>query len=681
MKKIVLFTFLLFLSFNFAKAQVNSYPFAQALDTFQLINGTVVDMPAEDDAFHANLPIGFNFVYNGTATDKFGVCTNGFIVMDSLSHAANWFLSGSTKNQICVATHDLKNTNSGGTIEYVTVGTAPNRALIIQWKDYGVFGMNYCHLNFQIRLFEGSNCVAFYYGANGTSGSNQTFSVGLVGDTISDFNLRTTANDWTNSSNSLTYPGSGMHMGSVSILPSGLVYAFGNCPSTGLHFSYLTGKVYNDINGNGTQDPGENGLQNILVHESLLNTFVNTDTGGNYALFYIDSTLTYSLNCTPYTYWTQTSLPVVHSVNPATQSAANLNFGLQATPNVHDVAITSWSSNLPWPNGTVHFTTSYHNIGTVAESDTIFFTMDPHYIYQSAIPAPSNISGNNMYWLYSNLQPLEYRNLTMTLKADTTITQGDTLFSFWMINPFNADVDQNNNRYDHAQVCLSSFDPNEKSVSPEGTISTTTPLEYTIKFQNTGTAAALNIFVHDQLDANLDASTFEVKGFSHPMTYTLNGTGNLVFTFAGINLPDSNSNEPQSHGYIRYSILPKNNLSDGTTINNTASIYFDFNAPVVTNTTQNTIGNSSTGITQSAETNNALVVYPNPAGNEIKLLNEGFRYQTITITDITGRTMQHVVAGKQETIRLSVSSLSKGLYFIKAETTTGSFETVSFVKE
>ncbi|HMT36498.1 MAG TPA: hypothetical protein PKC41_11610, partial [Chitinophagaceae bacterium] len=227
---------------NTTRAQVNAIPFSQSIDTFQYINGTIVDAPNEDDIFHDNLPIGFNFIYNGNTTDKFGVCTNGFIVLDSLMHSGFWNLNVNSTNQINVLFGDLRNTNIGGSIEYVTIGTAPNRVCIIQWRDYDMFGNPYCHLNAQIRLFETSNCIQLYYGTNALSGNTgKIFHVGLIGDTVSDFNLRTTNTNWVNSSVSTTFPGDGMLLNPLINLPSGLVFSFGNCPPTGVQFSYISG--------------------------------------------------------------------------------------------------------------------------------------------------------------------------------------------------------------------------------------------------------------------------------------------------------------------------------------------------------------------------------------------------------------------------------------------------------
>jgi uncharacterized repeat protein (TIGR01451 family) len=100
---------------------------------------------------------------------------------------------------------------------------------------------------------------------------------------------------------------------------------------------------------------------------------------------------------------------------------------------------------------------------------------------------------------------------------------------------------------------------------------------YTIHFQNTGNAPAFNIRLRDTLDANLDINSFEVRGYSHPAQISLNGNI-LTVRFNNIMLPDSTTDYEGSMGYFQYRIKPLPNLPLGTQIENTAYIYFDYNA-------------------------------------------------------------------------------------------------------
>lgn len=660
---------LILLSSFSSLAQVNSIPFMQSMDTFQLINGTVADVPNEDDTFHPDLPIGFNFVYNGTVTSKFGICTNGFIAMDSLMHSTMWNLNASSENQINVLVADLMNTNAGGTIEYATLGTAPNRVCIIQWKDYSMFGNPYCHLNAQIRLFESTNCIQLYYGTNALSGNQgKYFAVGLTGANVSDFNLRTTNSNWINSSAVAAFPGVGMLLNPLINLPSGLVLTFGTCPPAGVQFSYISGNVYEDANSNGARDAGENGLPNILIHETSQNNYASTDTAGNYSLFFIDSNLTYTPTAVPLMYWTITSVPAVYSITPLSQSTQNRDFGLHPTPNIHDVTITTAAGNLPWPNANVNFFTTFHNNGTLLEpGDSIILVKDSHYSFNNSNPAPAYFSGDSIVWIYSNLLVNEFRNISMQLHADSTITIGDTLHCYWTIKPISGDVAPLNNFCETHQPCLSAFDPNSKEVSPAGNIMSTDELTYTIHFQNTGTAPALNVFLHDTLDSNLDVSTFKILANSHPMTYTITGAGIVQFTFANINLPDSNANEPASHGAVVYSIKPKPNLSTGSSIHNTASIVFDYNAPIVTNTTLNIIVENIPNSINTLESEHPhLLIFPNPAADFITIQSEqSFELAKISISDVSGRTIMKKEFRNSSKIEMDLSQLRSGIYYIE----------------
>jgi uncharacterized repeat protein (TIGR01451 family) len=669
MKQIFFFFAIVFCMTNTMRAQVNAIPFSQSIDTFQYINGTIVDAPNEDDIFHDNLPIGFNFIYNGNTTDKFGVCTNGFIVLDSLMHSGFWNLNVNSTNQINVLFGDLRNTNIGGSIEYVTIGTAPNRVCIIQWRDYDMFGNPYCHLNAQIRLFETSNCIQLYYGNNALSGNTgKIFHVGLIGDTVSDFNLRTTNTNWVNSSVSTTFPGDGMLLNPLINLPSGLVFSFGNCPPTGVQFSYISGKVYNDINNNGVKEVGEEGIANVLIHELSQNMYASTDSSGQYALFFVDSNATYTLTAIPMMYWNISTTPATYTITPINQATNNRDFGLYATPNIHDVTVTTLAGSVPWPNANVSFYTTFHNNGTVIESgDSLFLVKDSHYSFLNSTPAPDYISGDSIVWIYTNLLINEYRNINLLMHADTLITMGDTLHSYWTIKPIAGDVAPSNNYFAKHQPCLAAFDPNSKEVSPDGNIENTDELSYTIHFQNTGTAPALNVFLHDTLDANLDVSTFKIVAYSHPMTHSISGSGNLLFTFANINLPDSNANEPASHGAVSYTIKPKAGLAVGSTIHNTAAIVFDYNLPIITNTTQNIIIENIPNTLHSVnKQDDGITFYPNPAGNSINIeSNTILKDANVLIYDMTGKIVfkQTIKQTKQAT--LNVSALNNGMYILE----------------
>ncbi|MDP5172906.1 MAG: hypothetical protein NWR72_21895, partial [Bacteroidia bacterium] len=139
------------------------------------------------------------------------------------------------------------------------------------------------------------------------------------------------------------------------------------------------------------------------------------------------------------------------------------------------------------------------------------------------------------------------------------------------------------------------YDPNDKTVWPSGIpplgiTKPETPLTFRIRFQNTGNDTAFKVVLVDTLSAQLDVRSFRPRSASHPYKFKLSATTPQVLTvvFDNILLPDSTTNEPQSHGAFFYQIYPIEGLPEGTQVENFADIYFDFNPPIRTDTTLTT---------------------------------------------------------------------------------------------
>ncbi|MEI2750819.1 MAG: hypothetical protein V9E88_18935 [Ferruginibacter sp.] len=135
------------------------------------------------------------------------------------------------------------------------------------------------------------------------------------------------------------------------------------------------------------------------------------------------------------------------------------------------------------------------------------------------------------------------------------------------------------------------FDPNDKRATPKLTpeqVQQGAYINYLVRFQNTGTDTAFNVVVRDVLSNLLDASSFQMLGSSHNCKVTRNA-GTVYFEFLNILLPDSNVNEPASHGWIRFRIKPVSSVPLNSVIPNSVGIYFDYNAPVITNIANTTI--------------------------------------------------------------------------------------------
>lgn len=251
--------FMLFLGVGSLSAQVANLNFSSGFGTYTPITGgsTVGTATTDDESFvdpavpagatlavtGPGLPIGFNFVYNGATFDRFGINANGWIFLGqsaltpSVANGANSYfpLSATTtttpavlRNRIAPFARDLQ-AQATAEIRYETLGSAPNRILVVQWTNYARWSSTPPTgdtINFQIRLHEGSNAIHFVYGRV-TVTAAATVEIGLGGTSNADFNNRAIASDWTTSLRG-TVNNATAAIGPAAIIPNGLTLVFDN---------------------------------------------------------------------------------------------------------------------------------------------------------------------------------------------------------------------------------------------------------------------------------------------------------------------------------------------------------------------------------------------------------------------------------------------------------------------
>jgi uncharacterized repeat protein (TIGR01451 family) len=228
--------------------------------------------------------------------------------------------------------------------------------------------------------------------------------------------------------------------------------------------------------------------------------------------------------------------------------------------------------------------------------------------------------------------------------------------------------------YNTCEPIYDAYDPNQKSVSPTGAgpnhfIDTNVVLEYTIDFQNTGTASAYTVVVTDTLAPYLDINTARMEISSNPCQMQLSGSNLLTFTFNHINLPDSSVSPLLSSGFVKFRVNQKPGNANGTVINNKAGIYFDYNAPVVTNTATVRIGQMYVTGIQSVYADKPLQISasPNPflTSTVIKVDGENFTDLALDIYDINGQLVKHMDAKNTNSFTVDRNALNNGDYIFK----------------
>ncbi len=309
---------------------------------------------------------------------------------------------------------------------------------------------------------------------------------------------------------------------------------------------------------------------------------------------------------------------------------------------------------------------------------TFTLVIDPALVINTVNPTPTSMVGNTLTWNLAAFGSFGGATAHVSAQVPVGTPLGTVLTHTATVSNTLVDGNPGNDVCARQVTVTGSFDPNDKTVRTSTGWSDTQYiieddewLDYTIRFQNTGTDTAFTVAITDTLDIDLDMGTFEQGVASHGFSVQFLPGRIVKWTFANILLPDSNTNEPLSHGLVSFRIRPVQPLLPGTTISNNADIFFDFNTPVRTNDAV-VVAETSTQV-QGQEQEQGLRVFPNPVSNELNFALPGsagpYRVELI---GLDGR----VLASERMALsHVDVSMLRPGMYGLRVNGST-----VRFVK-
>ncbi|RYY31477.1 MAG: T9SS type A sorting domain-containing protein [Chitinophagaceae bacterium] len=387
--------------------------------------------------------------------------------------------------------------------------------------------------------------------------------------------------------------------------------------------------VYVDVNNNGRRD-----WDDVYFNEGKLEvtdgntTEYFTSSKGPFISFVDTGTFTFKFIPDKPNYIVSPSAKT-YSYN---SSAGRLDsFAIRLTPRtlLPDLAVKITPLTIARPGFEADYMITVTNRGNeVANKPVITYIKDPRLTILTSNPAVTSVNGDTLVWDLASRSIRDTLHVFFTARiAAPPLTEiGDRLLSQASVKFDMKDETPFNDTFALTEIVGGSFDPNDKAELHGGVfpvdLLTTDKLHYLIRFQNTGTDTAFNIVIRDTLDHALDVSGFEMVAASHPYTMKIKDGRHVEWRFNNVLLPDSNRNEKASHGFLAFSIKPKASLKIDDVITNKASIYFDYNLPIVTNIT-------STRIVDLA------ALLPEPALSGLKTNYCGNESaQTITITNI-----------------------------------------------
>lgn len=429
-----------------------------------------------------------------------------------------------------------------------------------------------------------------------------------------------------------------------------------------------------DTNTNGVKDAEEVNFKHGTFSYQVNNTgniIQNYSPNGSAFIGSISATDTYDLNFTVdaelTSYFSNTT--TFNDVTFVENSGINtFYFPITNIQPYSDLEVSLITNNQPQPGFDYYQTIVVTNNGTTTSNGTVTFTKDPLLTITTVSETGAVITPTGFTLDFSDLLPNQSLNLQLTALVPTipTVALGDYLTNTATVTT-TTDMNSANNTNTITEIIVGSYDPNDKMESrgatiPFDTFDSDDYLEYTIRFQNTGTFYATNVRIEDELESQLDFSSFQVLNASHE--YTLTRTNNkLVWNFQNIFLPSIDDDEAGSNGYVRFRIKPNAGFEIGDIINNQAGIFFDFNPPIITNLFESEF---TTTLATPTFDDNSLVVYPNPTRSTTTITSRNETIEMLKIMDITGKVIQKIEVNAT-TFTLNTANFARGIYLLEIQ--------------
>jgi len=443
-------------------------------------------------------------------------------------------------------------------------------------------------------------------------------------------------------------------------------------PDLGAACGTLSGKVFIDNDQDCVQDPAEVGVPFQILELLPGPEYAITNLDGSFSRALMNGNFTIGQN-------NPTLIPICPLPQPYVFNMNNLPVNIEFADS-STVALdleAERSASAARPGFTTHHYLQAKNLSPqVSGMVTVKHIYDPILIYTGANPTPNTISGDTLIWTFPQINAYGQKNINVHFDVPIATPLGTVLSSEVSVSNTLSDADLSNNVKTLDQTVTGSYDPNDKQVQTstgwsesEYYIGVDEWLDYTVRFQNTGTDTAFTVVVTDTLEAALDLSTFEQGIASHDFTVMFHPDNVVEWTFDNILLPDSGTNEGASHGLVSFRIRPIDPLLPGTELSNAADIFFDFNTPIRTNDAI-LIAATSTEV-QNVE-NDQLRLFPNPTRDMVFIqARSNALIEAIQLIDLSGRVLEHRSVMNTSRSELSLKGRSSGLYFIRVECTDG----------
>lgn len=439
----------------------------------------------------------------------------------------------------------------------------------------------------------------------------------------------------------------------------------------GGNYNTITGKTIFDSNNNGcdAQD-APRPFMKMKINDGTSNGFVFTNANADYTFYTGAGNFTINPELENATFFNSNPANAVVNFPEANNSVSTNNFCLSANGIRRDLEIIIAPLVPARPGFDAVYRILYKNKGNQTVQGHVNFRYNSNVLdlVSASVPPQADMTGPGfMYWLIPNIRPFEngYVDVVFNVNAPTetpAVNIGDVL-AFRVFVDVTTDENWTDNEFILNQTVVGSYDPNDITCLQGDSVPASeigNYLHYMIRFENTGNYHAENVVVKEVIDlAKYDIESLQVLGTSHAVDARIRG--NIAeFIFQSINLDSG------GHGNVLLKLKSKSTLVTGDQVSKKASIYFDYNFPIVTNDANTVFQSLSIG---EHHLDNSIKMYPNPANEFVSVKASGF-IKSVEFYDVQGRILQTNLVNERET-KLDLSKYASGIYYLKIKTDKG----------
>ena len=469
--------------------------------------------------------------------------------------------------------------------------------------------------------------------------------------------------------------------------PSGIMQTLSNEPINNCYDIIeesgvnVTGIIYNDLNGNCTQDAGEDGLANQSVFIPEANKWVTTNEQGIYTAHLPAGS--YTLQPSSSDNWTNSCGDININLT-GSEGIVNNNVGVRNGCSANDLTVNLSSADMRRGFASELYLNVSNHGSYPANNVQVGLALPEGIDFVHASYSTSYESVDSIAWVIPTITPEQI--ISIVIKDSTTLVlEIDDAINFraTVASEFNDDCETSDNVFDFNTVIVGAVDPNDKRIFfsdgttrnylAEGEIVT-----YQIRFENIGSYYASRVIVLDTIHEALDLSSIRNMTSSHRVNVELNERV-IKWTFNDIKLPTFEDDELGSQGFVQFDILVNDESNVGQTITNIAYIQFDFEDYIATNKVANRhLSALPTAVSPS------MNLYPNPVTDVVNVDLDNDLMETmkrISIMNTIGQTLKVIEIDLEPVYTLDVSSLQEGTYHINIELFDGTKISETFIKD